>query len=324
MPNADGGPGAPSGGGFWQRIKPALVRAEGEYSFVKGLTVLSVFGTLIGAYFQNLSAYENKVAAQAQADLAAAAQTFTETSSALGAPLSLQKQLIADYHNAIVAGTDAEANAYETTHAHEIYKAYTSAYAELSQNYNLLARKAELYIDLASDLTRNPKSDGTPSSDEIDMSLLNAYGFDCEQHMPSFDRNAKDKNGGRENDSKLVLTDPRTKKTLTVDWYSAKHNVLAIETCFEVTHRAMIPVRQWASGSPVDQAARTTFINTNFDIFQARASNQVLRLNAFMSLAMYDIDKIRVKYRPNGYLCSVPILRSALGSRCMPVRTAGP
>ena len=122
MPNADGGPDAPSGGGFWQRIKPALVRAEGEYSFVKGLTVLSVFGTLIGAYFQNLSAYETKVAAQAQADLAAAAQTFTETSSALGAPLSLQKQLITDYHNAIVAGTDTEANAYETTHAHEIYK----------------------------------------------------------------------------------------------------------------------------------------------------------------------------------------------------------
>jgi hypothetical protein len=120
MPNADGGPDAPSGGGFWQRIKPALVRAEGEYSFLKGLTVLSVFGTLIGAYFQNLSAYENKVAAQAQADLTAATQTFAETSSALAAPLSLQKQLIADYHNAIVAGTDAEANGYETAHAHEI------------------------------------------------------------------------------------------------------------------------------------------------------------------------------------------------------------
>jgi hypothetical protein len=87
MPNADGGPDVPSGGGFWQRIKPALVRAEGEYSFLKGLTVLSVFGTLIGAYFQNLSAYENKVAAQAQADLTAATQTFAEASSALAAPL---------------------------------------------------------------------------------------------------------------------------------------------------------------------------------------------------------------------------------------------
>jgi hypothetical protein len=319
MPNADGGPGAPSGKGFWQRIKPALVRAEGEYSFVKSLTVLSVFGTLIGAYFQNLSAYEAKVAAQAQADLAAAAQTFTETSSALGAPLSLQ-------HNAIVAGTDTEANAYETTHAHEIYKAYTKAYAELSQNYNLLARKAELYIDLASDLTRNPKSDGTPSSDQIDISLLNAYGFDCEQRMPSFDRNAKDKNGGRENDSKLVLTDARTKKTLTVDWYSAKHQVLTIETCFEITHQAMTPVQQGASGSAVDPAQKTRFEQKTFDVFQTRASNQVLRLNAFMSLAMFDIEKVRIKYRPSGFVCSVPGLSAALSlfGECTPVRTSSP
>jgi hypothetical protein len=326
MPNADGGPDARSGGGFWQRVKPALVRAEGEYSFVKGLTVLSVFGTLIGAYFQNLSAYENKVAAQAQADLTAATQTFTETSSALAAPLSLQKQLIADYHNAIVAGTDAEANAYETTHAHEIYKAYTIAYAELSQNYNLLARKAELYIDLASDLTRNPKSDGTPSSDEIDMSLLNAYGFDCEQHMPSFDRQAKDKNGRQENDSKVVLTDPKTSKTLTVDWYSAKHQVLTIETCFEITHQAMTPVQQWASGSVVDPAQKTRFEQKTFEVFQARASNQVLRLNAFMSLAMFDIEKVRIKYRPNGFVCSVPGLSAALSlfGKCTPVRTSSP
>ena len=91
---------------------------------------------------------------------------------------------------------------------------------------------------------------------------------------------------------------------LTVDWYSAKHHVLAIETCFEIIHEAMTPVRQWASGSTVDPAARTKFINTNFEIFSKRASNQVLRLNAFMSLAMYDIDKIRVKYRPNGYFCA--------------------
>jgi hypothetical protein len=225
---------------------------------------------------------------------------------------SLQKQLIADYHSAIVAGTDAEANAYETARAHEIYKAYTKAYAELSQNYNLLARKAELYIDLA--------------SDEIDMSLLNAYGFDCEQHMPSFDRNAKDKNGSRENASKVVLTDPKTRKTLTVDWYSAKHQVLTIETCFEITHQAMTPVQQWASGSTVDPAQKTRFEQKTFDVFQARASNQMLRLNAFMSLAMFDIEKVRIKYRPNGFICSVPGLSAALSlfGKCTPVRTSSP
>ena len=283
MPDAGGGPDAPSGGGFWLWIRSAIGRAEGEFSFVKGLTVLSLFGTLIGAYFQNLSAYEAKVAAQAQADMTAATQTFAETSSALATPLSLQQQLISDYHKAIVAGTDADANSFEKADAHEVYQAYVKAYAELSQNYNLLARKAELYIDMASDLTRNPTLDGTPSSDEINMSLLNAYGFDCEAHMPSFDRPVRDGNGKVVDNSKIVLTDPKTKKTLTVDWYSTRHHVLAIETCFEITHRAMAPVQQWASGSAVDPAKKARFVQTTFDVFQRRDSNQVLRLNAFMS-----------------------------------------
>ena len=46
----------------------------------------------------------------------------------------------------------------------EVYKSYLKAYAELSQNYNLRARKVELYIDMASDLNRNPTADGTPLS----------------------------------------------------------------------------------------------------------------------------------------------------------------
>ena len=315
MPNVDGGSDAPSGRGYWQRIKPAI----------GGLTLLSALGTLIGAYFQNLSAYENKVAAQAQTDMTGATQTFAEASSALAAPLRLQWQLIKDYHTAVVAGTDAEANG-ETTNARDIYKAYTKAYADLSQNYNLLARKAELYIDLASDLTRDPKLDGTPSSNEVDMSRLNTYGFDCEQNMPSFDRNAKDRNGKVENDSKVVLIDKETKKTLTVDWYSAQHHVLAIETCFENTHEAMTPALQWGSGSPVDPAQRTNFEQTTFGVFKGRASNQVLRLNAFMSLAMFDIDKIRIKYRPNGFICSIPGVSEALSlfGKCTPVKTSSP
>lgn len=313
MSNADGGPNAPSRAGWF---KSALAKAEGEYSFLKSLTVLSLFGTLIGAYFQNLSAYENKVTAQAQADMAAATQTFTDASGALAAPLNLQQRLITSYHNAVAAGTDTEATGFETMNARETYKTYTKAYAELSQNYNLLARKVELYIDMASDLNRNPTADGTPLSQEIDMSLLNAFGFDCEQHMPSFERQ----------NSKVVLTDPKTNKTLTIDWYSAKHHVLAIETCFEINHQAMIPVKQWASGSTVDAAQKTKFEQKTFDIFHTRDSNQVLRLNAFMSLAMFDIDKIRIKYRPNGFICGVPGLSAALSlfGKCAPVKTSGP
>jgi hypothetical protein len=307
--------------GFWQSAARAGLQIERDFGVSK-LAILSVVATLIGAYFQNLSIYNDKVAAQAKDDMTAAAQAFADASSALSVPLALQQQLISGYHNAIAANADTDSNGYETASARSIYKSYTDAYGSLSQNYNLLARKMELYLDWPSNLTRDPATDSAPTTDRIDMSLLNTYRFDCEDDMPSFQK--VDPQDPYADDPSKVRLPPRNKHPLTVDWYSAKHNVLAIETCFEVTHRAMIPVRQWASGSPVDQAARTTFINTNFDIFQARASNQVLRLNAFMSLAMYDIDQIRVKYRPKGYLCSVPILRSALGSRCMPVRTAGP
>jgi hypothetical protein len=305
-------PGAANKSGFWPSAKRVFFQIEQDFAVSK-IAILGVLGTLIGAYFQNLSIYNDKVAAQAKDDMTAAANAFADASSALSVPLALQQQLIFGYHNAIAANADSDSTGYETANAHAIYKSYTDAHGRLSENYNLLARKMELYLDWPSNLSRDPATDTAPSKDRIDMSLLNTLGFDCEDDMPSFQKG----------ESQVPL--PHHGKTvLTVDWYSAKHNVLAIETCFEITHRAMTPVLQWASSSPVDQAARTAFINKTFDLFQTRASNQVLRLNAFMSLAMYDIDKIRVKYRPNGYLCSVPILRSALDNRCMPVRTAGP
>ena len=128
------------------------------------------------------------------------------------------------------------------------------------------------------------------------------------------------------NDSKTVLTDQKTGTTLTIDWYSTKHNALAIETCFDITHRSMAAVRQWASNSPVDDKAKSDFVDKNFAVFQTRASNQVLRLNAFMSLAMFNIDKIRVRYRPAGFICSVPGVSEILTlfDSCAAVRTKSP
>jgi hypothetical protein len=326
MSNADQGSAAPAAGGSGQGLKSVVLRAEGEYSFFKGLTLLSAFGTLIGAYFQNLSAYENKVAAQAQTDMTAATQALTETSTAMAAPFRLQWQLINDYHDAIAAGTDADPKAYNSADARATYALYTRAYADLSQNYNLLARKAELYIDMPSDLTRDPNPDGSPLSVEIDMSVLNAYGFDCEKHMPSFNHHVKGKDGKEEDESKIVLTEPKSGKTLPLDWYSSKHHLLAMETCFEITHEAMTPVLQWAAGSAVDPVKTATFQQKNYDTFHTRATNQVLRQNAFMSLAMFDIDKIRIKYRPNGFLCSTPGVSQLLSlfDKCAPVKTRGP
>jgi len=45
-----------------------------------------------------------------------------------------------------------------------------------------------------------------------------------------------------------------------------------------------------------------------------------------MSLAMFDIEKVRIKYRPNGFFCSVPGLNTALSlfGKCTPIKTSGP
>jgi len=306
---------------FWQFLTRLFTWAEAEISYVKGLTLFGLVSTLLVAYFQNLSAYQSKVSAQAQADITAATQAFADASSALSTPLNLQRALILSYHNAITANTDGDNAAYDTVSARNLYKAYTDAYSSLSQNYNLLARKMELYVDWPSNLYRDPTAEGEPTSDNIDMSRLNAYGFDCETNMPSFQKDAK------QDLSQITLTNPQNNPpALTIDWYSAKHNVLAIETCFEITHESMTPVLQWASGSPVDPAKKTAFIERTFNVFQLRASNQVLRLNAFMSLAMFDIDKIRIKYRPNGFICSLPGVSGILSlfGHCTPIHTATP
>src|SRR5271167_699084 len=60
---------------------------------------------------------------------------------------------------------------------------------------------------------------------------------------------------------------------------------------------------------------------------QARTElgNQVIRLNAFMSLATFQMEKIRVKYRPVGFACHIPFvtpLVSLFNGYCTPIRTA--
>jgi hypothetical protein len=95
-----------------------------------------------------------------------------------------------------------------------------------------------------------------------------------------------------------------------------------MEYCFDVTHKRMTAVLEWAAQSSIDAAEMNYMTDPkNAALFKSdRPVSQVLRLNAFMSLAMFDIDKIRVKYRPNGYLCSVPLVSQLMGQRCTPVR----
>ena len=98
----------------------------------------------------------------------------------MSVPLALQNNSSLAIITRIATNTNSDSTAFETANAHSIYKSYADAYRNLSENYNLLARKIELYLDWPSNLTRDPATDSAPTPDKIDMSLLNTYRFDCE------------------------------------------------------------------------------------------------------------------------------------------------
>src|SRR5690242_15749640 len=90
----------------WSRVKGALVRTEQEFVFLKGLTVVSVLGTILVGYFQYISAYEDKVAAQYKEDFAAATGAFNEIANAFSTAQNLQQLLYFNYND--VVGKDDE------------------------------------------------------------------------------------------------------------------------------------------------------------------------------------------------------------------------
>jgi hypothetical protein len=306
--------GTPAKIGFWQRLKHGIIRTEREFAFVKGLAVVSLFGTLIGAYFQNLSAYQDKVTTLAKDDMTAATGAFTDASSMLSTAMTLQGQLYYDFTHAVNISAANDTSALTSKEANDLYNQYEVAFTALHENIDLLARKMEIYLDWPSDRRHDPANDTTLGVDPISTSLLGTYSFDCDQDMPTFDP------------AKIPLRKTMNGTELDIDWRSAKHHVLTLEYCIEVTHKSWMEiVRQWSSQSTLDQNAVAGFFGKTAGQLQDRLNENVVRLNAFMSLAMNQIEQIRVKYRPNGFVCGLPgvsQLVSLFGNRCMPVRTA--
>lgn len=96
---------------------------------------------------------------------------------------------------------------------------------------------------------------------------------------------------------------------------------MTLHFCFEQSHRQMAPARVWASNNTLGEDRIRTF-RDNEARYRAALDKQVVRLNAFMSLTMARLERIRGKYRPSGFLCHLPLVRDAIGlfSRaCTPV-----
>jgi hypothetical protein len=193
-----------------------------------------------------------------------------------------------------------------------MYQTYQSASDLLRQDINVFARKVEIYLDWPSDPNHDPADRPKLGLDPISTSMLGYYDFDCDKDMPTFDPAHSPyqviKNG----------------KALDVDWFSARHHVLTMGYCFYVTDVGYMEIiRQWSARSAInaDDVAKF-FKDDKPKVLQARLDSEIIRLNAFMTLALDEIDRIRARYEPKGFVCHVPIVSESLSlitKRCKPI-----
>jgi hypothetical protein len=336
--SAAGKPAKPPG--LWQHIQAW----DGKLSVAKGLTVVTLLTGFLGGYFQYLNAYEDKVREQAKTDMTAATQTFLDITNAFAEAQMLQQLIYFDYA-ATLGDADPGNNKMVTQAGQDTFPAYSKARNGLRQNTNVFARKAEIYIDWASNLSRDPTTAQVLDKDPLTEALLGDYNFNCDIHFPHFGDDDPNKaaagsgehicaDGQEDDDLKkstvnlcAIGSDKKVnakRPAVIINWNSAKHHVLTMHYCFEVAHREIATARIWASKNDVSDQKKSEFQAMQGRV-RTHLNDEVTRLDAFMSLAMSQLERIRVKYRPSGFFCHVPLVRDAIGlfsKRCTPVSTA--
>ena len=313
---------------------------------VKGLSIVTVLSSAAVGYFQYLNNYQEKVSNQAKEDMASATATFTEISTAFSEIQALQRILYSDFTHAIGDKSDGSDQALVTRNAQAVSESYEKAWTTLAKSTEVLSRKAEVYIDWASDTYRDAAGKRNVDDDPLSLSLLRDYAFDCSSdfNFPAFGNvNAADTKPGPDisddtycasgtrigvydttlpKDAFVRICPPeKDKHAKRIYWFSAKHNVLTMNYCFEAAHGRLTAARQWASKSHRDTAKEGEIAKANKEI-SAQIDGLARRLNAFNSLALFQMERIRVKYRPVGPLCSVPLIRNIPDLSCFPLETA--
>jgi hypothetical protein len=324
----------------WERIKSW----DSEFSVAKGLAIVTLLTSVFGGYFQYLNAYQDKVSTQAKDDMAAATTTFMDISNAFSQVQALQQILYADFTEAIRDKSDTSQQSLTAKNAQDASLEYERERTALRESADVLARKAEIYIDWASDTGRDPAAKRNVNDDPLTRSLLRDYDFDCADNanFPQFGNvdaketpadNVSDKDfcaAGRKQSAAAEITPAdafiricpgkNDKTAVRIYWYSAKHHVLTMHYCLEAAHDRLEAARAWAARSDRDTTKESQII-ADADRVSLELDNLTRRLNAFTSLALSQMERIRVKYRPGGVLCSLPFVRD-LFTRCFPVRTA--
>jgi hypothetical protein len=323
----------------WARV----TALDQRLSVAKGLTIVTLLTGLLGGYFQYLSSYEDKVSAQAKADMEAATKTFVDISNAFAEAQMLQQLIFYNFETSLSPKNDIGDKQMTTQAGTGVFPKYVDARTGLRQNASVFAHKAEIYIDWASDLGRDPAAPRVLDQDPLTEALLGTYNFDCDAatNLPQLAPLAPAAPPGspatcsagpqprmasqtvnlcaRDGNGRIDTG----KAPVTIDWQSAKHHVLTLHYCFEQAHRQIVTARIWASNNPVSDERAKTFRDEQ-DRYEASLDKQVVRLNAFMSLTMAHLERIQLKYRPSGFVCHVPLLRDAIGlfnNKCTPLGT---
>lgn len=313
---------------------------DSRLSVTKGLTIVTLLTGFFGGYFQYLNSYEEKVSEQAKADMDSATKTFIEISNAFAEVQMLQESILAEYADAQTAKSDPAVVRVDTKASSDLLSDYAKARTLLRQKGLVFARKAEIYIDWPSDLSRDPAAPRSLDQDPLTDTLLTEYNFDCEAeaNLPHF-KGAIYDGGDHGPPNEDMCNDPTAngpksyvdlcarqsggaidplRKVVNINWWSAKHHVLIMHHCFEALHRKA------GGGSDVSPNGKQTLPKQQ-EGDSERLNAESRRLDAFMTLTMAQLERIRVKYRPSGFLCHVPIARDLIGifsDQCTPIRTA--
>src|SRR5262249_30615824 len=109
-------------------------------------------------------------------------------SSAFSDALALQNLLYSSFAAAIRNKSDASATALGTKNAGDVSRAYEKARTDLREKIDVLTQKAEVYIDWASDIDRDPAGKRNVEGDPLSRSLLRDYRFNCsdDDNFPRF------------------------------------------------------------------------------------------------------------------------------------------
>jgi hypothetical protein len=307
------------------------------------LSIVTLIAGWFGTYIQYLNAYEQKVTATAQADMKDATAAFVEISDAY-AEVQMLQQLI--YYNYVAAAgtSDPGTRAMTTKAGTGAHESYGNARNALRKNSNIYVRKAELYVDWASNLDRDAAATAANDGDPLTESLLGDYNFDCDarQSFPhyeaaiAYNEDASQKACLAPNETQRQIAMgaktvfcavddngkiDHSRPSREINWHSAKHHLLVMHYCFELTHGQISTARVWASGNEVSEQRKSDFLK-NKDTYENSLDHEVVRLDAFLSLVMSQLERIRVKYRPSSFYCNLPLINHLISNRCTPVRIA--